>query len=91
MNALLTLPDATKWYEEALKINPNHVNASTDLGIAHYYMNQPDRALHAGDAQEQLGAQPHVGGQRTLRRARAHPQTRGQLPITTCLIEERTS
>ena len=37
--------DATKWYEEALKIDPKDVNASTDLGIAYYYMNQPDRAL----------------------------------------------
>ncbi len=37
--------DATRWYEDALKINPTHVNASTDLGIAYYYMNQPDRAL----------------------------------------------
>ena len=37
--------DATKWYEDALKIDPKHVNASTDLGIAYYYMNQPDRAL----------------------------------------------
>jgi cytochrome c-type biogenesis protein CcmH/NrfG len=37
--------DATRWYEEALKIDPKHVNASTDLGIAYYYMNQPDRAL----------------------------------------------
>ena len=36
--------DAT-WYEAALKIDPKHVNASTDLGIAYYYMNQPDRAL----------------------------------------------
>ena len=37
--------DATKWYQEALTIDPKHVNASTDLGIAYYYMNQPDRAL----------------------------------------------
>jgi tetratricopeptide (TPR) repeat protein len=37
--------DATQWYEEALRVNPKHVNASTDLGIAYYYMNQPDRAL----------------------------------------------
>jgi cytochrome c-type biogenesis protein CcmH/NrfG len=37
--------DATRWYEDALKIDPKHVNASTDLGIAYYYMNQPDRAL----------------------------------------------
>ena len=37
--------DATEWYEAALKIHPKDVNASTDLGIAYYYMNQPDRAL----------------------------------------------
>jgi tetratricopeptide (TPR) repeat protein len=37
--------DATEWYQAALKINPNDVNASTDLGIAYYYMNQPDQAL----------------------------------------------
>ena len=34
--------DAAKWYEEALKINPRDADASTDLGIAYYYMNQPD-------------------------------------------------
>lgn len=38
-------PEATKWYEDALKIDPRNVNASTDLGIAYYYMNEPDRAL----------------------------------------------
>ena len=38
-------PDAMQWYEAALKIDPKHVNASTDLGITYYYMNQPDRAL----------------------------------------------
>lgn len=37
--------DATRWYEEALAIDPRHVDASTDLGIAYYYMNQADRAL----------------------------------------------
>ena len=36
---------AVKWYEDALKIDPRNVNASTDLGISFYYMNQPDRAL----------------------------------------------
>ena len=36
---------ASKWYEDALRVDPNNVNASTDLGIAYYYMNQPDRAL----------------------------------------------
>ena len=35
--------DAAEWYEAALKINPRDVNASTDLGIAYYYMNQPDK------------------------------------------------
>ena len=37
--------DAAEWYDAALKINPKDVNVSTDLGIAYYYMNQPDRAL----------------------------------------------
>jgi cytochrome c-type biogenesis protein CcmH/NrfG len=37
--------DAARWYEDALKIDPRNPDASTDLGIAYYYMNQPDRAL----------------------------------------------
>jgi cytochrome c-type biogenesis protein CcmH/NrfG len=37
--------DASRWYAEALKVDPRNVNASTDLGIAYYYSNQPDRAL----------------------------------------------
>jgi tetratricopeptide (TPR) repeat protein len=37
--------DAARHYEDALAVNPKHVNASTDLGIAYYYMNQADRAL----------------------------------------------
>ena len=37
--------EAADWYEQALKIDPKNINASTDLGIAYYYMNQPDRAL----------------------------------------------
>ena len=37
--------DAAHWYEQALAVDPRHVSASTDLGIAYYYMNQPDRAL----------------------------------------------
>ena len=41
--------DATKWYEDALRIDPRNVNASTDLGIAYYYMNQADRALEQFD------------------------------------------
>jgi tetratricopeptide (TPR) repeat protein len=38
-------PDAIKWYEDALKVDPKNVNASTDLGVSYYYLNQPDRAL----------------------------------------------
>lgn len=37
--------DAVRWYQDALKIDPKNVNASTDLGIAYYYTNQADRAL----------------------------------------------
>src|SRR5918995_4505478 len=37
--------EAARWYLAALEINPKDVNASTDLGIAYYYTNQPDRAL----------------------------------------------
>jgi len=38
-------PEAAQWYEQALKLNANDVNASTDLGIAYYNMNDPDKAL----------------------------------------------
>jgi tetratricopeptide (TPR) repeat protein len=37
--------DAIRWYNEALKLVPNDVNVSTDLGVSYYYTNQPDRAL----------------------------------------------
>lgn len=37
--------EASRWYAQALAIDPRDVNASTDLGIAYYYMNQPDKAL----------------------------------------------
>lgn len=38
---------AIPWYEAALKLDPKNVNASTDLGVAYYSMqqSQPDRAL----------------------------------------------
>jgi cytochrome c-type biogenesis protein CcmH/NrfG len=48
--------DAAEWYEAALKIHPKDVDASTDLGIAYYYMNQPDRALAQFD--RSLGVEP---------------------------------
>jgi tetratricopeptide (TPR) repeat protein len=38
-------PDAVKWYEEALRLDPKNINASTDLGVCLYYMNQADRAI----------------------------------------------
>lgn len=37
--------DAIRLYEEALKLDPRNVEASTDLGVSYYYTNQPDRAL----------------------------------------------
>jgi tetratricopeptide (TPR) repeat protein len=37
--------DAIKWYGDALKLAPNDVNVSTDLGISYFYLNQPDKAL----------------------------------------------
>jgi tetratricopeptide (TPR) repeat protein len=41
--------DAIKWYEEAVKLLPNDVNVSTDLGVSYYYSNQPDKALQQFD------------------------------------------
>ena len=41
--------DAIKWYEEALKLSPNDVNVSTDLGVSYYYTNNPDKALEQLD------------------------------------------
>ena len=37
--------DAINWYQAALKITPDDVNLSTDLGVCYYYTNQPDKAL----------------------------------------------
>ena len=37
--------DAITWYGAALKLSPNDVNVSTDLGVSYYYSNQPDKAL----------------------------------------------
>ena len=38
-------PDAMKWYEEALALNPKDANVSTDLAICYYYTDQAERAL----------------------------------------------
>jgi tetratricopeptide (TPR) repeat protein len=37
--------EAIKWYGDALRLVPNDVNVSTDLGVSYYYSNQPDKAL----------------------------------------------
>lgn len=49
-------PQAITWYEQALKLNPADTNVSTDLGVAYYYTNQPDRALAQFD--HSLGNDP---------------------------------
>jgi tetratricopeptide (TPR) repeat protein len=41
--------EASRWYEDALKIDPRNPDVSTDLGITYYYTNQPDRALQQFD------------------------------------------
>ncbi|MBI4263899.1 MAG: tetratricopeptide repeat protein [Acidobacteria bacterium] len=43
-------PDAIKWYSQALEIEPNDPDASTDLGVSYYYTGQTDRALAQFDA-----------------------------------------
>jgi tetratricopeptide (TPR) repeat protein len=42
-------PQAITWYEQALAISATDTNVSTDLGVAYYYTNQPDRALKQFD------------------------------------------
>ena len=37
--------EAIKWYADALKLEPNDVDVSTDLGVSYYYTNQSDKAL----------------------------------------------
>jgi cytochrome c-type biogenesis protein CcmH/NrfG len=38
-------PEAIRWYEEAVAIDPKNVSASTDLAVAYYYTDQVDRSL----------------------------------------------
>lgn len=38
-------PEAITWYEQATAIANTDPNVSTDLGVAYYYTNQPDRAI----------------------------------------------
>jgi cytochrome c-type biogenesis protein CcmH/NrfG len=37
--------DAITWYEAAHALKPSDPDVSTDLGVAYYYTNQPDRAI----------------------------------------------
>jgi len=48
--------DAIKWYVEALTLQPNDVDVSTDLGVSYYYTNQPDKALAQFDKSLRLNA-----------------------------------
>ena len=48
--------DAIKWYSEAVKLAPNDVDVSTDLGVCYYYTNQPDKALEQFDRSLKLDA-----------------------------------
>jgi len=48
--------DAIQWYEAALKLSPNDVSVSTDLGVCFYYTNQPDRAVR--QLEDSLRADP---------------------------------
>ena len=41
--------EAIKWYGEAVRLSPNDVNVSTDLGVSYYYSNLPDKALEQFD------------------------------------------
>ena len=38
-------PEAVKYYERGLEINPSATDVRTDLGTAYHFMGQPDRAL----------------------------------------------
>jgi cytochrome c-type biogenesis protein CcmH/NrfG len=42
-------PDAVKYYESSLKINPKATDVRTDLGTAYHLMGQPDRAISEYD------------------------------------------
>jgi tetratricopeptide (TPR) repeat protein len=37
--------DAITWYEAAMALDSTDPDVSTDLGVAYYYLNQPDKAL----------------------------------------------
>ena len=49
-------PQSITWYEQAFALNPADTNVSTDLGVAYYYTNQPDKALAQFD--KSLASEP---------------------------------
>jgi cytochrome c-type biogenesis protein CcmH/NrfG len=42
-------PDAVKYYEESLKINPKATDVRTDMATAYHFMGDSDRAIHEYD------------------------------------------
>jgi tetratricopeptide (TPR) repeat protein len=38
-------PEAIKWYQASLSLNPKDVDVSTDLGVSYYYNREADRAI----------------------------------------------
>ncbi len=42
-------PDAVKYYQDSLKINPSATDVRTDLGTAYHLMGQPDQAIQEYD------------------------------------------
>lgn len=42
-------PDAVKYYQESLKIDPKATDVRTDLGTAYHLMGQPDQAIQEYD------------------------------------------
>lgn len=45
---------AVPWYEAALKLDPKDINASTDLAVCYYYLNDAKRALAQIDVSLQI-------------------------------------
>ena len=43
-------PEAVKYYEQSLKIDPNATDVRTDMATAYHLMGQPDRAIQEYDA-----------------------------------------
>jgi len=37
--------ESVEWYEQALRLKGDDANVSTDLGVAYYYTDQPDKAI----------------------------------------------